>query len=392
VRIALTHLRHARGGGTEGYLTQLAASLARAGHEVVIVCRSHADPPDPRVRFVRLRPVSLGGAWRAWSFARAVERHVAGERYDLVVGLGRTWSQDVLRLGGGMHATYLELAHAASRTWADRWLGLDAHKQRVALAIERRALAPGRARLVIANSELVRRDVLARFGPPPERVAVVPNGVDLERFHPRRRAAEGLQLRRAAGLSSGELVLLFLGNGYGRKGLDLLLEAFPALLDHEPRAHLLVVGGDSASARYARRARALGLRDHARFLGARSDPELCYAAADLYVLPTRYDPFANSTLEALASGLPVVTSTTNGGGELLDEGQSGALVDVHACGATARLAQALIDWSERERLRAGGLAARALAERHSIASKLARTLDLLERVARERQAGADSAR
>src|SRR6185295_18991211 len=109
MRLALTHLRHARTGGTERYLNGLAGFLAARGHEVTIVCRSHAAPPHPAVRFETLRGLALGGAWRTWSFARAVERHVtehgaesalAGRRYDLVVGLGRTWTQDVLRLGG----------------------------------------------------------------------------------------------------------------------------------------------------------------------------------------------------------------------------------------------------------------------------------------------------
>ena len=101
MRIALTHLRHAKTGGTERYLDRLAAFLAARGHAPTIVCRSHAAAPHPAVRFEVLHGLALGGAWRTWSFARAVERHLRAREYDLVFGLGRTWCQDVLRLVAG---------------------------------------------------------------------------------------------------------------------------------------------------------------------------------------------------------------------------------------------------------------------------------------------------
>src|SRR5687768_9160860 len=109
MRIALVHMRHARSGGTERYLNQLAMFLAGRGDDVGIVCRSHVEPPHPAVRFHELRPMSIGGAWRMWAFARAVERWVEAKRgeFDLVVGLGKTWSHDVMRLGGGVQRTYL---------------------------------------------------------------------------------------------------------------------------------------------------------------------------------------------------------------------------------------------------------------------------------------------
>src|SRR5688572_16347200 len=225
MRVALVHMRHAATGGTERYLNQLADHLATAGWEVTVVCRSHVEPSRPSIRFEVLRPVSLGGAWRLWAFARAVERHLRERPYDVVLGLGKTWTHDVLRLGGGAHASYLELAHRDTQSPLERALGKGALKQRFALAAERRALAPGAYRRVIANSGMVARDVAARYAVPAERIEVIHNGVDLERFHPRRRAAEGAALRSDLGLTERDLAVLFLGTGYGRKGLDTLLEA-----------------------------------------------------------------------------------------------------------------------------------------------------------------------
>lgn len=384
MRLALTHLRHAKTGGTERYLDRLAAYLAARGHGVTILCRSHAAPPHPAVHFEVLHGLALGGAWRTWSFARAVERHLTRADYDLVFGLGRTWTQDVLRLGGGCQRTYLELAHAATLTQCERWTGGGAWKHALALRIEERALTRSSAH-VIVNSAMVRRDVQRRHGVPDERLTTIHNGVDLAHFHPRLRATVGKAKRAELGLAAGECAILFLGSGYARKGLDLVLEAFPLVLAARPEARLVVAGFDSARASFEARAAELGLAGRARFLGGTLAPAELYAAADLYVLPTRYDPFANSTLEALAAGLPVVTSATNGGAELLGEAE-GAVIDVSA--GAGPLAEALVRWSERERRHTGAQAARALAERHGDEAKFAATEALLERLAERRAAGA----
>ena len=377
MKIALVHLRHAQTGGTERFLNHLARHLAVLGHDVAIVCRRHAAAPHPAVRFEVLRSPALGASWRLLAFGRAVEAHVARGGYDVVLGLGKTWTHDVVRLGGGLQATYLRRAHEETLTPGKRLLGAGRLKHRLALAIEKRALAPGAARRVIVNSEMVRSDVLATYPLPPERVAVIHNGVDLELFHPRRRAQEGAGLRATLGLDARAPVVLFLGTGYGRKGLDVLLAAFARVLRSRPDARLLVAGYDSGRARYEALAERLGLGPAARFLGGRSDPEACFAAADAYALPTRYDPFANTTLEALASGVPVVTTAANGGAEVLAGPDAGAVVEPEA----GALAEALLPLLAPEGRARHAAAARACAERHSIESKLALTTEVLEEAA-----------
>lgn len=386
MHVALVHLRHAGTGGTERYLNHLARHLVEHGHRATIVCRTHEDAPHPDVRFRVLHPLAVGSAWRLWSFARAVERHVTREReaYDVVLGLGKTWTHDVVRLGGGCHATYLELAHGAAVAGRGLPAGALAPKHRLALAAERRALAPGAYASVIANSDMVRRDVVARHGVDPADVVVIPNGVDVERFDRARHAAAAAELRREQGLDPHDPVVLFLGTGYGRKGLDRVLDAFPRVAAERPRARLLIVGYDSALPAWRERAARAGLAERARFLGGRRDVEVCYAAADAYVLPTRYDPFANSTLEALASGLPVVTTPTNGASELLSPGREGSVVG----GEPEELAAELVRWTDPERVRAARPAARELARRHDHHRCSAESTAVLERVAARRAARA----
>lgn len=384
MRVALVHMRHAGTGGTERFLNHTAAHLGEKGHEVVIVCRSHEELPHPGARFEVLRPFSIGSGMRTWRFAKAVEKHVAESDYDVVFGLGRTWSQDVLRLGGGSHRTWLETGYGQGGSALAKSLGLARARHRVALRIEERALRPGVQRKVIANSEMVLRDVRERYGLPDEELLLIRNGVDLERFDRTRWTAEAAQLRSSLGIAPGALVLLFLGTGYTRKGLSTVLDAF-ATLPEDLAAHLIVAGYDSGAAQWEARAQVGpgGARTH--FLGGRRDPEVIFAAADLYLLPTRYDPFANSTLEALASGLPVLTSDTNGGGELITPGEEGEVLPID--GGSDPWADALRSWASRGKIRSAVPKARGLAEEHSIVSKMERTTALLEEVAIAKGAG-----
>lgn len=379
MKIALVHMRHAAAGGTERYLNCLAAHLADLGHQVTIVCRRHEAPPHPAVRFEVLHPFALGSAQRMWAFARAVEQHVARVSYDVVFGLGKTWSHDVVRLGGGCHQTYVDLAHQAAPWSLAQYLSLGWLRTRLALTIEARALAPGAYTRIITNSEMVKRDVMQRYGTPADKITVIHNGVDLERFHPRHRPGAGAVLRRACGFQAEHVVVVFLGTGYYRKGLDRLLDVFPVLLHERPEARLLVVGYDAGLERWKARTRRLGLQTQVCFLGGRRDPEVCYGAGDLYALPTRYDPFANSTLEALASGLPVITTATNGGYEVLEHDVHGAVLQ--NADDTNTLLRALLRWTERARLQHGAPAARAQAERHDVGHELEASTGVLLEVA-----------
>jgi len=307
---------------------------------------------------------------RMMSFARAVERHVRERGYDVVYGLGKTWTHDVIRLGGGCHQTYL-----------DRMGGTVRRKDRLALGIEARALAADAYLRVVVNSRMVGADVARRHGVPGDRIRLVYNGVDLERFHPRKRAGPGAALRRSLGISEREVAVLFLGSGYARKGLDLVIEDFRGVSRGRPDARLLVVGRDSDEDRYRRAAEQAGILLTTRFLGPRADAEVCFAAADLYVLPTRYDPFANTTLEALASGLPVITTRDNGASELLEEGVSGSVLP--ALDAVA-IERALVAWCEADRLAEASARARELAEHHPIAGTCAASAAILDEVADEK--------
>ena len=282
MRVALVARAMGTHGGTERVLVGFAGWLAARGDDVTVYCE-RADSTPPGVRVVSLHVRGFGRVTRALSLYRASTAIPIGE-HDVVLGLGRTTNHHVYRAGGGSHRAWL----AARGGWrpsdvVDRWL-------------DRRALD---ARIVVANSEMAKGDLLGFDGLDASKLRVVWNGVDLERFRPRDHTAGA--------------VVGFLGTGFHRKGLATAIRAVARI----PGARLVVVGRDAHAAQYER----LAERERARLelVGPRRDPEALLPDFDVLVLPTRYDPFANATLEALAAGVPVVTSARNGAAAILPE-------------------------------------------------------------------------
>ncbi len=167
--------------------------------------------------------------------------------------------------------------------------------------------------MVLAISRLVAHDLQKRFALAPARLETLYNGIDRERLknvNPRARE----DLRRCFGIGSSSPVVLFIGNGFARKGLGKLLEAWPMSAKN---GHLMVVGEDRALEQYQRMAQRLGIGDRVRFLGRRSEVADLLAAADAVALPSLFEAFGNVVLEAMAAGLPVLTSARCGAAEVL---------------------------------------------------------------------------
>jgi UDP-glucose:(heptosyl)LPS alpha-1,3-glucosyltransferase len=371
VRVALIVERfEPAGGGVEGAAWQAAHGLAAAGDEVLVVARRASASPA-----VRTHPVRVPATWqplRVLAFSRAAARAAPRDAFDVVLSYSRTRHQDMYRAGGGSHADHLARRYQGAALLLRRL----SPRHRVLLALERRIFADASQR-VVCTSRLVRDDLERRHGIDPARLFVIPNGVDLARFDPARRAALGPPLRAALGAGEAP-VWLFLGSGWERKGLDTALRAIAA---GGPSRAVLWVAGRDETAPWRGRARALGVVERVRFLGVRTDPEALLAAADALVLPTRYDAFANASLEAAASGIPVVTSAANGAAEILGEG---ALVVADAEDAPG-FAAALDALAEPATRRARGAAARRAAERHGWPVHVSALRALCERVAENRR-------
>jgi UDP-glucose:(heptosyl)LPS alpha-1,3-glucosyltransferase len=353
MRIGLVRRGYSASGGAEAYLFRFAAAAHAAGHEPVLVCGS--EWPDGVWPYER---VTVAGKTPE-DFADRLEDRRASGGWDVLFSLERVWACDVYRAGDGVHAAWLERRRQFEPAWRGWFRNLQ-RKHREILEIEC-ALFTGGARRVIANSQMVKEEILRFYGTPAEHVHVIHNGVPFSRAEPGTRQ----NVRKELGIPEQEFAVLFAGSGWDRKGLRHAITAVNAMRDPV----LLLVAGRGSR-------RGLPALDRVRFLGALPGEKLraVLAAADVFVLPTIYDPFSNACIEALAAGLPVVTTTANGFAEIIDPGVDG---DIVAPGDTKALAAALAGWADPQRREAVRPRLLEKAARCTVEENLARTLAVI---------------
>jgi UDP-glucose:(heptosyl)LPS alpha-1,3-glucosyltransferase len=384
-QLAVVRRRWIPDGGGERFTKLLAEGFARAGCATTILSACWEQPEDPVV-WRRVPALERGESASLLSFTVNVARHLRRAHYDLVQSHAKLLWQDIYRAGDGCHREWLRVRAAHAAALCRRRPGLT-NRDRLILLLERNLLARKRYRLIVAISARVREDLIRHYAVPPGDIRVVYNGVDIERFHP----ATSWRLREAARslleVPRRAFVALFLGTGFERKGLTYLLRALPAAGEN---VRLLVAGRDARSESYKALARSLGIEHRVKFLGPVTPPESAYAAADVFVLPTIYEPFSNACLEALACGLPVVTTRAAGVSELLSGGLRALTLESasdHA--AIAERLGRLQDPREREIL---GAEARAVAESRSLDTAVNEFLEVHQALEVHRTAAASQRR
>ncbi|HTP48158.1 MAG TPA: glycosyltransferase family 4 protein [Casimicrobiaceae bacterium] len=318
MRLAIIRQRYTPYGGAERFVEAALEALLERGIAITLYTR---DWPETRLQLIEpilCNPPYIGRLWRDWSFARAVCRSIARKPPELVQSHERLLCCDVYRAGDGVHAAWLQERLRGESALA-RWLMEWSPYHRYVLDMERRLFASPALRAVICNSKMVRDEIRERFGLPEERLHVIYNAVDSEVFSPQLRE-HGAAVRAKLGVPEGATVFLLIGSGYVRKGVATAISALARLPSD---TYLFVAGHDKARGGYKRLAQRLGVARRVALLGAHEDVRPFYGAADAFVLPTLYDPCPNAALEAMACGLPVITSDKCGAAELVLEHDAG---------------------------------------------------------------------
>ena len=343
MRIALIRKTYTPFGGAERHVAQFIEALNTRGDEVHVYAAKWGESMSASDRITVHRvPVVRAARWaEAWSFGIRASRMAAEGGYDIVHSFDRVTSCDVYRAGDGVHREWLRRRRAAQPVWQRAIPSLNP-LHLIYLALERR-LFEGRCRAIIANSECGKAEILAHYRADPSRIRVIYNGVDLDRFRPpdqetRRKA------RSLAKLGEEDRAILFVGSGFERKGLDTAIRALGHLVPRQAGETILFVVGRGDTRRYARIAVSLGVGNRVRFVGPVTDVMPWYHAADLLLLPTLYDPFSNVCLEALACGLPVVTTAANGAAEALTPDTGVVIEDAQDVEAAARGVESVLGW------------------------------------------------
>ncbi len=351
MKIGFVRRGHSATGGAEAYLIRAAATLRELGQQTNLI--TTADWPSERWPCGEILRIS---GKSPEEFARAFRNSRTG--CDVHFSLERVPGCDVFRAGDGVHAAWLERRDAFDPLWKrlTRWIN---RKHAQILQLEREVFDPANTKAIIANSKMVREEILARFSFPPDRVHVIYNGITRQSIGPSRNDA-----RRIWNIDEKTFCPLFLGTGWERKGLGTAIRAADCLEETT-----LLVAGRGVADMYR--------GTNVRFLGPVNDVASLFAASDILVLPTWYDPFSNACLEALAAGLPVITTNANGFSEIIERGVHG---DIISPGDVPSLAELLESWRVPGRCADARESCVRLASEFSMGKNARETLNVLQSV------------
>jgi UDP-glucose:(heptosyl)LPS alpha-1,3-glucosyltransferase len=374
-------------GGCETYIAGLARRLAADRHDVhLYACRWDAAALPERLHIHPVRLPPCPRFLRPWCFSRACARALHHSDHEVTIGFDKIIGMDVLYPQGGLHVasarhSLLKYRSPVARGLlrALKWFD-PAHVSFCAL--ERRQYLGSKRPLVVAISEMVRNHIQEFYRLPGDDIRLVRLATEAARFDERDRPRRRHEWRQTWGVEPAETVALFAALNYRLKGLEPLLCALARLRAHT-NLRLLVAGG-AKTGEFERLARKLGIGDRVRFVGYCSDMRNCYFAADFFVHPTFYDPCSHVVLEAMACGLPVITTRYNGASEVMHPPREGLIVDdPHDHGHLAWCLAQMLDPARRA---ACGQAARRTASQWTFEQHYRQMLGVFMEAAARKQA------
>ena len=350
-------------GGSERYAVEITRRLRDRGHHIHLFARRCDEKYMEGISFYQVPSRrTFSSVVDSFYFAKKVARLLEGKEFDVIHSHERGWRQDVLTVHtstykSGLHKysliRRLDQTYLSYRSWLYLWM-------------ERRQM---RTSHLVAVSEVIRQDI-AKYYNRTEDVVVILPGVDTEVFHPSFTAENREQIRDEENISSDDMVVIFVGAEFRRKGLDCLIPAIG------PGMRLLVIGRGERMSHYRDLAVKCGVADRVHFVGHVEDVRRYYAAADVFVLPSLFEGFGMTVLEAMACGLPVVSSGNTGAAGLIENGRNGFVF--HDQDEVPGILQNLIDVGLRKRI---GHEARKTAEEYTWDKEAARYEGIYYRIA-----------
>ncbi len=322
MKIAIIRQKFVLYGGAEQFVQGYIQKLAEDGHDIHIFANQWSPSNHPHIHFHHVPSFKLNSFSRTLSFAWFSARAVGKEPFDIIQSHEKTWKQDVYRVGDGCHREWLEKRKQFLPNLKGFFLSFNPFHQLI-LKLEKNLFKSGRCRKFIAISQMVKNDILKHYHCPEENISVVYNGVDLTRFHPENKNRHRQNIRKELGIPESSVLILFVGSGFERKGLKSLLQATQYFRSGDWR---LVIMGKGKWNKYLPFAPE-NLRSQIVYKEPVPEIEKYYSAADVFALPSIYEPFGNANLEALASGLPVITTRHCGVADIIQHKLNGLIVE-----------------------------------------------------------------
>lgn len=355
MKIAILREKYDSYGGAEVYSQNLIEHLARSGHEIHIYAIKWKGNSMQGVYFHRVPVIKFEPFLKALSFVLSSYFILKKERFDIIQTHEKTLYQNIYRAGDGCHIEWLRQRWKRTNLKGKIHIIFTPYNWLI-LILERIIFKKHKFKKVIAISELVKRNILQNYHINERDIEVIYNGVDLEKFHPRNKKIYRMEIRNLYSISEEEFVVIMVGSGFERKGVKYLLSAVEII----PKPLTVLIVGKDSKEKYIN----LTKKQRVIFCGPIKEIHKYYAASDLFVLPTIYEPFGNVHLEALASGLPVITTGQSGAAELIKDGVHGFVVDKPE--DVSELARKILYLMDREENNRMSLNARILAENFPI--------------------------
>jgi UDP-glucose:(heptosyl)LPS alpha-1,3-glucosyltransferase len=319
-RLAIVRQKYRPDGGAERFVSRALSALSNQDLELNVITRQWEGEKQDDWHIHICNPPKWGRISRDRGFANAARQLWQAEQFDIVQSHERIPGCDIYRAGDGVHRRWLLQRQRILPGWRGKLLMHDRYHRYVMEAEKAMYQAP-ELKAVICNATMIKNEIIEDFGVDAKKIHVIYNSIDSSRFVPAQNVKRSA-LRQQLGVPSDAVVLCFVGSGFERKGLAAAIKA----IAHTDR-YLLVVGQDKDEKRYRDLAQSEGCRDRVRFCGVQKETLSFYQASDGLLLPTLYDPFPNVILEAMACGLPVITSNTCGGAEFIEQGSNGFVCD-----------------------------------------------------------------
>ena len=364
MKIAIIRRKFNPFGGAEQFIMRTIAGLSKFNISTAIIAESWAtNDVAENQNWIKTEVHGSSRAAKFSSFNRSVANILSVNQFDLIQSHERLLGADIYRLGDGIHASWVARLAKISPWYTQLWLKIDPYHRAVIRTELEMSKEPHLT--YVANSALVQQELFDWYKVPKSRIVLIENGIDTTAFKPSLQG-EKISVKIKLGLNAQLPTVLFVGSGFARKGAFELLEAINTLPDFQ----LIIVGHDKQLAKLNKRVKALKLERKVLVTGAQRDIKNYLAAADLFCLPSLYDPLPNAVLEALCSALPVVVTDAVGIADAITQHNAGAICNKEASSIAKTLQHV---WQNREVMSANAL---KLSQNYDIAKASQQWLDL----------------
>jgi len=359
-------------GGAERFILRTIEGLKNSHIDISVISETWQTPENQQStefsnQIINVPVIGNSRSSQLKSFQKSVNNILKTHHFDLIQSHERLLGADIYRLGDGIHAAWVDRL-SKYKPWYQRlWLKIDPFHRHI-IATEKK-MAEDKNLTFIANSPLVKSELMDWYNVPEQQITVIENGINTQEFLPSTPLAKMTAISNLK-ISNTRPLVLFVGSGFERKGAFHLVNAMALL----PNFQAMIVGHDKQLKKLKRLVEALNLEDRVHIVGPQYDVKPYLQAADIFCLPSIYDSLPNALLEALCSGLPVVISDGIGIADKVISKNAGILCEINPLS----ISQAIqIAWANKDQLSHNAL---SLSKEYDIETKSQEWLNLYNRV------------